>query len=195
MRSPTVVSSHPLVRRSIGFGALLLAMSIGAPSPSSAQASPHPFYVGGGAGVAIELDSYPTQFVLAEEVGYHLFGTNGGLFLGGAFAQGFGRDVVTLQLGARIGYDIALYDGPDLAVMLAPSVAPGVVIAFASVNTPFGRVSGDDAAFDFQGALDVKLLLLDGALEVFLRPAAVDVFVGDGVAVRWNVLGGAAARF
>lgn len=172
---------------------LLVCLAI--PAMASAQTTERPWYAGGGAGAAIELDSYPTQVMLAEEIGYHLFGTTDGLFLGGAFAQSFGSDVTTLQFGARLGYDIPVLRGPDIGVMLAPSVAPGVVVALVSVNTPFGRASGEDAAFNFQGAFDVKILLLDEALEVFVRPAAIDVFVDDGSAVRWNVLAGAQGRF
>lgn len=174
------------------FAAALLALAL--PSLASAQTSERPFYVGGGLGAAIELDRYPTQMMIAEEVGYHLFGTTDGLYLGGAFAQSFGNDITTLQFGARLGYDIALVRSEDLSLMLAPSIAPGVVIGIVDVNTPFGRSSGSDSAFNFQGAFDIKVLLLDEQLELFARPFAIDVFVGDGTAVRWNAIVGATAR-
>lgn len=174
------------------FAAALLALAL--PSLASAQTTERPFYVGGGLGAAIELDRYPTQLMVAEEIGYHLFGTTDGLFLGGAFAQSFGSDIATLQFGARVGYDIPALRSGDLSILLAPSVAPGVVVAVASANTPFGRVSGSDAGFNLQGAFDVKILLLDEQLELFARPFAIDVFIDDGAAVRWNALVGATAR-
>jgi len=162
---------------------------------TSTQASERPFHVGGGGGVAIELDRYPTQGAIVEQFGWHFLGTTDGPFIELSLMESFGSDLFTFQATPRVGWDIALVRGPSFGLLLAPSVAAGVVVAAVSVNTGFGTRSGSDAAFDVQGAFDVKLLLLDEQLEIFLRPAAVDLFIDSEVTARYDVLAGANFRF
>jgi len=176
--------------------ATLLTVLGGAAAGSAQAQTERPFYVGGGAGAAIELDTYPSQAMLVQEFGWHFLGTTDGPFIALSLAESFGSDVFTFQIAPRFGYDISLLRGPDIGVLLAPSVAPGFVVAAVSANTPYGRVSGSDAAFDLQVAAEVKLLLVDDQLEIFFRPVSFDLFVDDGgTAARWNVLAGASFRF
>lgn len=177
------------------FALLVPNLVLAPPSQAEAQTVERPFFVGGGLGAALELDSYPTQFLAGVELGYHLLGTTDGPFIGASLAGSFGSDVYTFQGLARFGWDIAVLRG-DVGVLLAPSLAPGITVAAVDTNTPFGRVSGSDAAFDLQAAFDVKLLLLGERLALFVRPVAIDVlFHESGTAARWNLLIGANARF
>lgn len=176
------------------FALCLLLASLSA-GPASAQATERPFFVGGGAGAALELDRYPTQFKIVEEIGWHFLGTTDGPFVALLLGQSFGNDLFTFQAAPRFGWDISLVRG-DVGVMLAPSVAVGVALAHVAVNTAFGRASGTEAFFDLQGALELRLLLLDEQLGVFFRPLVIDVLVHEnGAAVRYDALAGAAYHF
>jgi hypothetical protein len=175
--------------------ALGLALLIAIPTTADAQTPERPFYVGGGAGVALELDRYPTQAMLIEQIGWHFLGTTDGPFVELSLAESFGSDVFTFQAAPRLGWDIAVLRGGDVGLLLAPSVAAGIVYAQVTVNTPFGSARASDTAFDLQGAFDLKLLLLDDQLEIFFRPIAVDVFIDSDAVSRWNVLAGAHYRF
>ncbi|MCA9608640.1 MAG: hypothetical protein KC619_23715 [Myxococcales bacterium] len=181
------------MNRTVSFALFALALSI--PGLASAQRTERPVYVGGAAGAAIELDRYPTQGVVIEEIGWHFLGTTDGPFVGLTLAEGFGNDVFTFQATPRFGWDISLLRG-DVGVLLAPSAAVGVAVAAVTVNTGFGSASGSQAFFDAQGAIDVRFLLLEDQLGLFIRPVAVDVFIHEnGAAVRWNALAGAAYHF
>lgn len=183
------------MHRTASILALGFALLVALPRTANAQTAERPFYVGGGAGVALELDRYPTQGMLVEQIGWHFLSTTDGPFVELSLAESFGNDIFTFQAAPRFGWDIAVLRGADVGVLLAPSVAAGIVYAQVTVNTPFGTARGSDAAFDLQGAFDVKLLLLDEQLEIFFRPVAVDVFIDSDVASRWNVLAGAHYRF
>lgn len=174
---------------------LTFALALALPSAALAQTAERPFFVGGGAGVALELDRYPTQGLVAEEIGWHVLGTTDGPFVSLTLAQGFGNDVFTFQATPRFGWDIPLLRG-DVGILLAPSVALGVAVASVTVNTAFGSRSGTEAFFDAQGAVDLRFLLADDQLGIFIRPLAIDVFVHEnGAAVRYDVLAGAAYHF
>ena len=132
--------------------------------------------------------------MLEQHFGWHFLSTTDGPFVELSIAESFGNDVFALELMPGLGWDIALLRG-DVGVLLAPSIAAGFIYAEVQVSTPFGRAGGSDTAFAARGALDLKLLFLDEQLEVFFRPVAVDLFVEDDVAARWNVLAGASFRF
>lgn len=182
------------MNHNVSFALFALALSI--PGLASAQErAEHPVFVGGGAGAAIELSNYPTQGVVMEEIGWHFLGTTDGPFVGLTLAEGFGNDVFTFQATPRFGWDISLVRG-DVGVMLAPSLAAGLAVAAVTVNTGFGTASGSQAFFDAQGAMDLRILLLDDQLGIFIRPIAIDVFVHEnGTAVRYDALAGASYHF
>lgn len=160
----------------------------------AAVAEERPFFVGGGGGGAIRVDNFPTQGLAVQELGWHVLGRTDGFYIGLSFAEGFGNGVFAMQVGGRFGYDLRVLDGP-VGLMLSPSVMAGVVYAAISVETPYGQVSGDDAAFDVQAAFDVRVLLLGDRLALFARPASLDFFVDAGVGIRWNVIAGACYQF
>lgn len=174
----------------------LVALALSMPALASAQDRPErPFWVGGGAGAAIELDRYPTQGTVIQEIGWHVLGTTDGPFVALTLAESFGNDVFTFQATPRFGWDIPLLRG-DVGVLLAPTAAVGVAVAAVTVNTTFGRASGTEAFFDVQGAIDLRILLLEDQLGIFLRPLAIDVFVHEnGTAVRYDAIAGAAYHF
>ena len=183
------------MHRNVSILTLGLAFLVTIPSTVGAQSAERSFHIGGGGGAALELDRYPTQAMLIQEIGWHFLGTTDGPFLEVSLAESFGNDVFTFQAAPRVGWDIAVFRGIEVGLMLAPSIAVGIVYAHVTVNTPFGGGRASDSALDLQGAFDVKLLLFDEQFEIFFRPIAVDLFIDANVAARWNALAGVHYRF
>jgi hypothetical protein len=157
-----------------------------------------PLFVSAGLGPSITFDGGKVQLKIQEEVGYHLlaFGDHPGLFASLSLAQSF-VDFVVLQFDARVGADLLLAQiGNDMALVATPSIALGAGIFIASYSDPFGgNASSTDGAFNVQLAADVKLVLMEGLLAIWLRPIGLDIFIKDNSSVRYDILAGAQISF
>ncbi len=127
-------------------------------------------FVSAGLGPSIQLDGGPAQLRVVEEVGIHLEGRTVGAFAALAISEEF-LSFYRMQIGVRVGWDLALLSR-DFAIVVTPSV----LVAFAFDALPGGATF---AYFDPQFCLGVALLLLEGWLEIWIRPIAIDIYIGD----------------
>jgi hypothetical protein len=198
---------------------LLLAL-LGAPAIAAAQDAPaetttttgeagstssfaepttasRPFYVGGGIGGSFGLNGPGATFKLQEEVGYQFdpIPIGGGLDillrLGGDFSQQFAANVVILEFDARFSAAFLVWDGGDIAIRVAPSLALGAGVTIVSICTGVGGCSTPtNGAFDLQFGGQGELEVLDGMLSIWFRPIAVDLLISSGTLARWDLLAG-----
>jgi hypothetical protein len=150
---------------------------------SAAPDVARPFFVGGGIGVAIRLDgTLPAAFRITEELGLHLDGVPVGPFVALMLVEDI-SSAYSMQIGVRAGWDLEILRS-DISIVVSPSAA----VAFAfDVLTP----TGDWAYFLAQPALGISLLLLERMLAIWIRPIAVDVYIGQNVHAGWSATAGA----
>lgn len=124
--------------------------------------------------------------VALESGGYVLsFGSHPGLFVAGSFTL-FAGELFGLRFGARMGLDfeVARFEGPlEARLLVSPSVLVGL-----SVGTL-------DASFALELTGDVKLLLLEDRLSIWLRPFASDMQFAQFFSWRTSLLAGAAVHY
>lgn len=127
-----------------------------------------------------------TGFMLSVDVGGHMIPVNEhpGLFLAGSIALMTGP-VTGGRLGARLGFDIqvARFEDIDLSLLVTPSILAGLAVV-----DPIGIL------IDIEVAADVRALLLDGLLGVWIRPIASDMQFLGYFTWRWNFLLGVDVR-
>lgn len=175
--------------------ALLSLVLIGAMAPARVGAAPpttgeltrpstHPAFAVFGFGPAIGISNTITQFKLTQAVGYHLDGTSSGLAAALELQESLGSGVFVLEVGPKLSYDIHIAD--TLPLYLSPSAMLG--FGFASGG---GQSAG---AFDMQYGIELRMVLSDRGL-VFFRPFTIDISIGDGTAVRYDLMFGGGATF
>ena len=126
-----------------------------------------------------------TQFKLEQEFGYHFSGDSSGPALGVNIGESFGSGFTVVEPGIKFWWDIPLSD--EIAIYLSPNAKVGYGGIFAG--------GGASHAFNWEAALEGKLILGDRGL-LILRPLAFDFFAGDGgVAVRYDLMLGGGATF
>ena len=159
--------------RPILIGALALASLV---FPASARADP---YVGVGIGPTLNLDSWPNQVRVEQEVGYFFEG-RGGFFLSFAPVQSWGADFWTIAIPLGIGALFDIYRNDDVALQLGPMGRIGVAI-----SGEFDLGDRDvDAWFYFGANFMIRLMVLEDQLGIFLKPVGLEFGVGDGDARR-----------
>lgn len=142
-----------------------------------------PFYAQLGIGTGVRLDgSINASFRIVEEVGLHLDGKPVGAFGGITLAEDV-ANAYSMQIGVRVGWDLALLSRPDFAIVVSPSVA--IAFAFDVIDPSTW------AYFLVQPALGAGVLFLDGMLTIWIRPIGVDVYVGEIVRGGWAAVAGA----
>ncbi len=130
-----------------------------------------------------------TQIKLAQEIGYHVSGNGKGFALGGSMEEGFGDNLIRLQPGFKMWWDIQ--PSSDLGFYIAPTMKLGY--AFFTVDA--GIASADTHTFNAQVGVEGKIVLADRAI-VFLRPFTLDTFTNeDGVLLTYDVMVGGAVTF
>jgi len=153
----------------------------------SGTAEARPFFVGGSIGPAIGLgNSVGTQLKLTQEFGYHFTGGPRGLFVSGVMSESFVRGVVW-GINGRIGYDIPVWNGS-----FELQVSPWGGIGFDVLG---GRGAGTRGAFDVQVGADLKFVLLDQKLSLYVRPVAFDLFISNFFGARYDMQVGAYFNF
>jgi hypothetical protein len=168
-----------------------------ASAPEEASAS-RPFFFGLGVGASVSLDDRPALFKLQEQLGYQFdpisIGSAGDdvvLRIGGDFAQHAGEYTI-LQFGARVTASFGVWSNDDVTIRVAPSIGVGAAYFSIPLQCFFRTCSGgvEYPAFNLQLATQGELELLGGLLTVFVRPLAIDGFLGDRAASRWDFLAG-----
>lgn len=144
-----------------------------------------PMFATFGVGPAAGLSGSVTQLKIAEAFGYHLSGDSSGLAIGVELQQSFGSSIFALEMGPKAWFDIQPI--ANLGFYLSPSV----MLGFGYASASFG---GSAAGFDMQFGFEGKLIINDRGL-VFFRPFTLDITVGDGTAVRWDVMFGGGVTF
>lgn len=131
-----------------------------------------------------------SQLKLAQEIGYHVSGHGEGFAIGASMEEAFGDNLVRLQPGVKLWWDIQ--PSNDLALYIAPTLKLGY--AFFSVDAgPFG--SATDHAFNAQVGVEGRLVLGDRGM-VFFRPFTLDTFTNDsGVLLTYDIMFGGAVTF
>lgn len=127
-----------------------------------------------------------TGFLVSLDVGGHLarVDEHPGLFLAGsaAFTPG---PVFGGRFGARLGFDIqiARFEDPDVSLLVTPSILAGIALA---------DQLGFLVALEVAG--DVRVVLLDGHLGIWVRPIGSDMQFLQYFTWRWDFLAGAELR-
>lgn len=144
-------------------------------------------YVGGGIGVGVNIDSWPTQFRLEQEIGYYIDDRPEGFFFAFAPSQSFGDSWWVITFAPRFGYMFGLYENRDLKFQLGPAgTIPGIAIYD---NDRFNDNTAG-VAFHFSFSLLLRLLLLQDHLAIYVRPTEFEFAVGDSY-----LTGGDAVRY
>ncbi len=173
---------------------LIVAALTFAPRPANARtprllrAGTNPFVFKFGIGPALRIDDVPTQFRMTQEIGYHLMGGGDGPVLGFSFAEAFGRNAVTFQLGPDFWYDIQPVRG--LGLYLAPMFHVG----YSLLSFEAGRNDVTYHFFDIRFGFEISLVLGNRGV-VFFRPFEMNMFVGDWFGARYDLLFGGGVTF
>ena len=173
------------MRRCILAGLLSLTVSATA-AEAAAQVEP---YVGIGLGPAINIDDWPNQVLVEQEIGL-TFGGKSGFFLAFAPYQSWGNDFWVLAFRGRLGGVADLFRGRDVRFQLGGSGTVGVA---ASDFFDSGR--DVDGWFHLSGGLLLRVLILDDRLAIYARPLTFEFAIGDSgrfgnEAVRYVAVGG-----
>lgn len=133
-------------------------------------------------GPAFGLVNFPTaQLKIALEGLYHFGDDNQGFGVGGAFQMSF-VEYVVLQFDLQARYAIRVIEG----FSVAPIVNMGLGLALAEQQSA-------QAAFNLAFGLEARVSFGPGF--VFTRPIQLDIFIGDSVGLRWDLLFGGGASF
>lgn len=132
-----------------------------------------------------------TRFRLNQEIAFFPVEN---FFIGVALAEGWGTvpvvdfgtgltydfDLFIFNLGAKLGYDVSLFESSALALSLVPSVVVGGVLVDQSFNNGSVQVSQSSWYLNLVPSVEVRLLF--GAnFGIFLRPLQLDlIFPGTG---------------
>lgn len=177
-------------------GGLLLVATLGGPAPARAQGA-----LGGpgmlapgtkrvaavvGLGTAVKIKNSETQFLLTEELGFHLSGPDG-LAVGVGLQEGFG-DVFTMQAGLRAWYDLPVVAGR--AIYLAPFVQAG----WSMLSVSADETSVTEHYVNAQLGGDVKAVF-NGAFIAFARLVALELNFGSPMLARAQLLVGGGMAF
>lgn len=151
------------------------------------------FFAGGQLGGAINLDSWVSQFKIAQEFGWHFSGDSSGPAIGVTVQQSFSENVLSVEMGPKFWWDFQI--ARNKAIYITPFVHMGFAHLRISVTTPFGTVAGGDTKFGWQfGALG-KIIFNDRVYVTF-QPFALSLAHGSGgTSLRWDILAGAGATF
>ena len=139
-------------------------------------------------GPAINLDNMPTQFKMTQAFLWHFFGTGEGPALGAAVEESVGHHSFTFQLGPRFRWDIQPVAG--LGLYLSPLAQVGY--AFNTWSTH--HFDDTNHFFNFKFGFEPRLVLGDRGV-IYWRVFTVDMFIGDSVGVRWDMLFGGGVTF
>lgn len=146
--------------------------------------STRPMYAAFGMSPAINISNAVSQLKLTQTFGWHLDGNGRGFAVGGEMQESFGSGIFAFQIGPKAWYDLAIDE--SLGIYIAPTATLGLVYASNSFAS--------DVGFNMQFGAEVKAVLNDRIL-VFFRPFNLDIAIGDGTAVRWDLVFGAGATF
>ena len=145
-----------------------------------------PFYVSLGLGPVVRLDGGAALARIEEQAGLHFDGVPRNGFIGVVLSEDVG-DAFRLRIGVRADWDLELLHTPDVAIQLSPSLA----LCFA-LDVIGGATFG---YFDPELTFAIRVLLLQGFLGVWLRPAVIDVMIGEVVYASYAALLGADVHF
>ena len=152
---------------------LAIASAVLSPSRAEAQGG---FYVGVGAGPAVQLHSWPTQLRLEQEIGYYFEGRPEGFFLAFTPTESFFRDVWILTFAPRAGYMFNLFQSRSVTFQLGPT---GTIPGLALVGCYGGNHCDAKPYFHFSFSLMLRLLFDCGRIGVYLRPVGFEFAFGD----------------
>ncbi len=140
-------------------------------APSTARAD-HSWYVGGGAGLYNDLDCCHIHGRLQGEIGWHFSGNDTGFFLELDAIATLGPDYWMFTAGVRLGGDIEVHHDTHFAVLLRPSglIGFGARDFDGDGHGPFGQLV-------IQPAFDVRFVIADELIALWVRPVAFDFIV------------------
>jgi hypothetical protein len=108
----------------------------------------------------------PKRFALAFDFGYHFDGAGEGPAIGASLEQSFGDGFYTFNPNFKFWWDIMI---ADMAIYVAP---------FAKAGYLLGSTGQLAHGFVFGGGIEGRVIL-DDRWFTYLRPAQLDVVIGD----------------
>lgn len=184
--------------RSVSLGlflSLFASVLFGAVDASHAHAQDdRPIYVGFGLGPSIGLGGGGASFKLEQSVGVHVLevGDHPGLFVGGALAESFAGGATLLQAGARVGFDAHVFESRTLTLLATPIVTLGASVSMFDSGEGGRQTNG---AFNMGFGGELRLLVADEKVSVWVRPIGIDLHIRSGVAATYDLLVGANYNF
>ena len=147
----------------------MLALAILLPT-GVARADP---YVGIGIGPTVQVDDWPTQVRVEQEIGYSFDG-NHGFFLSFAPSQTWSNNYWMLAFPLGIGGLFEVYRNSNIELQLGPMGTVGVAIA-----NDFDRSDRDtDVWFHFSGAFMLRIMLMRGRFGIYVKPVGFEFGAG-----------------
>lgn len=165
------------------FGALAGMGRADAAIPPALRPSTQPGFFQFEMGPAVSLHDHVNQFKMAFAGGYHLFGGGDGPALGASMQFGFGHDVFGFQMGPRFWWDIPVV--PGLGLYLTPVAQLGYAVVSNSHTWHFLNV---------QFGFEPRLVINNRGL-VYFRFFTIDMFFGEEVAARYDMMFGGGLTF
>lgn len=163
--------------------AFLVAVVAATLTPGTAHAERRrPLYAGFGIGAYVHFD-HASHFRGSGQFGWHFSGTDTGFFMAVEAVPIGGHNFFAFHTGLRLGGDIEVYENRNIAVILRPS-------GFLGLGLYDWGDDGYDVwgAFVTQPAFDIRLALADHLLQLWVRPAALDiVFFPNRYGRDWDV--------
>lgn len=155
---------------SLSLGLVLVLVVVGALAlPSTARAD-RSWYVGFGAGPYNDFYCCRLHGRIQGEIGWHFSGDDTGFFLEADAIATVGPDYWMFTGGLRLGGDIQVHHDPHFHVLLRPNGLVGLGARDYDGDGKYGPIGH----FLLQPAFDVRLVLADGLIAIWVRPVAFD---------------------
>ena len=148
---------------------VLPALALVALAPTSTARADHSWYAGAGAGFHNDFDCCHIHGRVQGEIGWHFGGDQTGFFLevDGIFT--FGPEYWGFLGGARLGGDISVHHDAHFDVLLRPNG----LVGFGARDFDRDGI-GPYGMLTLQPAVDVRFVLADGFIALWLRPISFD---------------------